>query len=248
MSNTENKPFFGQIGKRAVLGWRDTYGSYSLRQRRWRCLSPSDLQKVTPLTRRSFLRRYGRKITSLPDWFAITFVPLTVIGERGLAGICRTASTRFFQRCPSAGCSGDVIPFEPFYRERERQSRTFYLGYHEYSAGPGAFWSCEYKVVRLDGDGRLWEILSTTDESGHFESMGSFSVCEAKEYFDSVYFRLSDDDWCNMGAKKLPDEETSDEDGASYETDDYCAICQRPLSFPTDSLVHKCHPDYQPNP
>jgi hypothetical protein len=161
MSNTENKPFFGQIGKRPVLGWRDSYGSYSLRQRRWRSLSPSDLQKVTPLTRRSFLRRYGRKITSLPDWFANTFVPLTVIGERGLAGICHTASTRFFQRCQSADCSGDVIPFEPYYRERERQSREFFwattnIARDQGRVGAANIKSCDWTT--MEGSGKYWQL------------------------------------------------------------------------------------------
>src|SRR3974390_1792792 len=97
MSNTANKLFFGRIGKRPVLGLGNIYGVYCSRKRAWQHLQQSDLVTVVWLTRRSFLRRFGTKISSLPEWGATAFISLKIVGGNGIAGICGTATKLFSQ-------------------------------------------------------------------------------------------------------------------------------------------------------
>ena len=74
----------------------------------------------------------------------------------------------------------------------------------------------------LDGkteDGEFWEILSIDENTGRmfdvssgtldadddltFTSMGNFTTEEAKDYFDSVHFAISDEEWGQMGWRNL---------------------------------------------
>ena len=79
------------------------------------------------------------------------------------------------------------------------RKRVFYLGIHSYSAGPGYSWTTKYWVKRVDR-GRNWEVYCTSQETGSVRlMMGTFDPDEVREYFDSVYFELTDEDWADMG-------------------------------------------------
>ena len=76
----------------------------------------------------------------------------------------------------------------------------FYLGPHHYAAGPGFSWSTEYWVKRVER-GKKWEIYCT-----HPQESGSqrlfFRLCdpeEVREYFESVEFEISDEEWWEIG-------------------------------------------------
>jgi hypothetical protein len=55
--------------------------------------------------------------------------------------------------------------------------------------------------VRLNDDGTLWDLLGTDEETGEFQSMGSHSLEAAQDYFDSVGFSISQEEWEAMGAQ-----------------------------------------------
>jgi hypothetical protein len=87
------------------------------------------------------------------------------------------------------------------YRDRiEREKGIFELGSNTNSGGPGSSWSCDYRIERLNEDGTLWDILATDEETGEYPSMGSYSLEDAQEYFNGVYFDISRDQWEAMGA------------------------------------------------
>ena len=80
------------------------------------------------------------------------------------------------------------------------RQRVFYLGYHEYSAGPGLCWHTEYWLRRLR-KGEAWELFGTMpDVSGRQRiSMGEHTSDEAHEYFESVNFEITNAEWYAMG-------------------------------------------------
>ena len=80
------------------------------------------------------------------------------------------------------------------------RQRVFYLGYHEYSAGPGLCWHTKYWVKRLR-KGEAWELFGTMpDVSGPQRiSMGEHTPDEAREYFESVGFEITNAEWYAMG-------------------------------------------------
>tara|TARA_A100001037_G_scaffold271935_2_gene267750 strand:- start:1199 stop:1702 length:504 start_codon:yes stop_codon:yes gene_type:complete len=100
--------------------------------------------------------------------------------------------------------SAEIIDF-PIDREESGfppipRKRVFYLGPHHYAAGPGFSWSTEYWVKRVER-GKKWEIYCT-----HPQESGSqrlfFRLCdpeEVREYFESVEFEISDEEWWEIG-------------------------------------------------
>jgi hypothetical protein len=75
------------------------------------------------------------------------------------------------------------VPLKQRHHRFPRQ-RVFYLGYHEYSAGPGLCWQTEYWVKRLRR-GEAWELFGTMPETSGKQrlSMGEHTPEEAREYF-----------------------------------------------------------------
>ena len=100
--------------------------------------------------------------------------------------------------------TAEIIAFPSPTGERpERRlprQRVFYLGDHEYSLAPGACWRTEYWIKRLR-KGVAWEIFATNPEDTGKQrlSMGEHSPCEMREYFESVAFYISNDEWYAMG-------------------------------------------------
>ena len=97
----------------------------------------------------------------------------------------------------------NIIPFPKHlavaHQTRLPRQRVFYLGYHEYGAMPGAGWQTEYWVKRLKR-GAAWEILCLEPCWGKERfSMGTHTPEEVREYFDSVEFWISHEDWRAMG-------------------------------------------------
>lgn len=115
--------------------------------------------------------------------------------------------------------TGQVISF-PNVPRRSRchrlpRQRVFYLGNHAYSAGPVLCWQTEYWVKRLR-KGEAWEVFATMPETSGRQrlSMGDYTHHEVREYFESVDFEITSDEWYAMGWR--------DPDGAEIiEMDDY---------------------------
>ena len=91
------------------------------------------------------------------------------------------------------------VPLKPRHHRLPRQ-RVFYLGSHEYSAGPGLYWRTEYWVKR-QRKGEAWELFATSPEDSGKQrlSMGEYTPHEVREYFESVDFEITGDEWYAMG-------------------------------------------------
>ena len=230
MSKSIQRISFGQIDNcPVVVGAGKTY-IFNATIKRWRKLPERRKPDVIPVKQVTFLRRFGALFDRLPRALRSLAPPLRIATDRGrTVAFCRSGSTGFFESSEQEAGGGIktlvaaamVTQIEPFLAKRRRQEGTFDLGRHQYSGGPGFSWSCEYRIVRLDDDGQLWDVLSTSEESDGYESMGAHSLEAAQEYFDSVGFRISRESWEAMGAK-LPIEEPEDEDVEDGLGDDCC--------------------------
>ena len=146
--------------------------------------------------------------------------------------------------------SAEIINFpewaiSPFVTEPVKipRQRVFYLGTHSYSGSPGSSWTTEYWVKRVN-KGQLWEVYCTTEDSGHERFyMNTFDPEEVQEYFESVQFELSDDDWVEMGWKSSqPVDDAEIYDISLYLPDDsekYCAICRQRFED-SPFTIHEC--------
>ena len=183
---------------------------------------------ATVLTEGQFFRRFGTKLPKLPSAFQHIDHRLWIIdgGKLVFGGFHRRQSTSPSQLEPAELINFPIQPVEQIF-EKGSQTR-FYLGEHNYSQAPGCSWSTEYEIERLDTPGTRWEIFSkynddpTEDENGDpidpvFDSMGVHTTDEAKEYFDSVLFDISEERWDAMGQAKtdVPD---YDEDYDDHDT------------------------------
>jgi len=79
------------------------------------------------------------------------------------------------------------------------RKRLFYLGSHTYGGAPGMSWRSEFWVKRVKR-GTRWELYGTDEETGKARSwMGEYSPEGIRQYFDSVEFHISDEEWEEMG-------------------------------------------------
>jgi hypothetical protein len=102
----------------------------------------------------------------------------------------------------------------------------------------------------LDDDGQEWDVLSTTEESDGYESMGTHSLEAAQEYFDGVGFHISRESWEAMGARfpvEAQEDEAAEDDTfeESFPVEDECALCREPLSKVDSRGYHDCHPEFK---
>ena len=233
MSKIAEKVRFGQIGHApVVIGAGNTY-IYNSRNDRWSRLPQGRWSEVIPVRPSTFLKRFGAVVSRLPKSLRHIAPPLQIASEKDqIVGFCRSGSSGYFDRSDQASGSASVTAIEPWLRRRKREQGTFDLGRHHYSSGPGFSWTCEYRIVRLDDHGQLWDIQATSEESDGFESMGTHSLEAAQEYFDGVGFSISRDRWEAMGAK-FPAEDAED--------DDSCVICGGSLSEVNRMGFHNCN-------
>jgi hypothetical protein len=255
MSKSIQRISFGQIGNcPVVVGAGKTY-VYNATIKRWRDLPERRKPEVIPIKPATFLRRFGALVDRLPPVLRDLAPPLRIASDGGqTAAFCRSGSTGYFDTSEQVAdgfrATAKVTQLEPFIAKRRRQEGTFDLGRHQYSGGPGFSWTCEYRIVRLDDDGQEWDLLSTTEESDGYESMGTHSLEAAQEYFDGVGFHISRDSWEAMGAK-FPVEEAEDEateddtDDECFPAEDECALCREPLSKVDSRGYHDCHPEFK---
>ena len=128
--------------------------------------------------------------------------------------------------------SADIIAF-PIERKgrgvcRIPRQHVFYLGPHHYAAGPGFSWSTEYWVKRIDR-GKHWDIYCTNPkESGRQRLF--FKLCdpeEVREYFESVEFELSDEEWWKMGWRSTKGAEILEWEFYYWEANqqEFCSLC-----------------------
>jgi hypothetical protein len=194
MSRSVRKIAFGHIGNDAVI---DTDTDAFIRAhgtRRWLKLPLSERQKIVRVRTRTFILRYEDLLDHLPRQLSGLIRPLRINGR--LVSLCwRTSRTN------NAGSS--IVPFAPYLEKVKSRARTFHLGPHTYSAGPGYGWSCEYRIERLNNEGTSWDLCATDEETGEYQSMGTHSLEEAQDYFNGVSFSISREQWEAMGATFL---------------------------------------------
>lgn len=196
MSKIFGKITFGQIGDGAVIATDSVAFIRARGSRRWLKLPSSERTKIIRVRTSTFIRRFEHRLDHLPREFNGILRPLRINGR--LVSLCwRTSRER--------GVSASVVPFAPYLERLISRARTFHLGSHTYSAGPGYCWSCDYKIERLDRDGRRWDLCATDEETGEYQSMGTHSLEEAREYFQGVGFSISQDQWEAMGARFIDD-------------------------------------------
>ena len=233
-------------------------GSYALtatpRGKEWIAADQSAAGEATVLGERQFFKCFGSDLPPLPELMRKFDPRLWLVDKEGLV------FSRFLKKKrPSHGSTTElcapaaqvVVSFAERKAKRKRAEDgdadgDFYLGHHEYSAGPGFSWATEYRIRRQNDDGTLWEILSVdesadgyesddlngkSDHNRTFVSIGDFTTEQAKEYFDSVYFTISDEKWRAMGCHNLQCEEEQD-----------CAICGERFED-SPFKVHKCRTD-----
>ena len=189
---------FGHLGSNPIIITPDE--AYVLRdgRKRWSKLEPVDRPKVVFIKPTTFARRYGDRLGCLPKALKANVTPLLVDGQP--VNLCRSKPHAGpVDRLPVSS-SGEITPIQPYLERLARRQATFNLGRHTYSGGPGFSWSCEYRIERLNPEGTLWDVLATDEETGEFQSMGSHSLDAAQEYFDSVGFSISQEEWEAMGA------------------------------------------------
>ena len=238
MSKSIQRIGFGQIDNcPVVIGDGKTY-IYNATSKRWGVLPEQRKPEVIPIQPATFLRRFGALIDRLPMVLREVALPLRIATDGGkTVGFCRSGSSGLFGTREGGvapfTASAEVTQIEPFIAKRRRQEGTFDLGRHQYSAGPGFSWSCEYRIIRLDDEGQEWDVLSTSEESDGYESMGTHSLEAAQEYFDSVRFHISRERWEAMGAKFLIEEPD----------DDSCIVCGGSLSESNRIGFHVCEVD-----
>ena len=254
MSKSIQRIRFGQLGPNPVVMGGDKLYIYLATTKRWQSLPERRKQEVIPIKQATFLRRFGTVVDNLPRGLRRIAPPLRIASDPSqTVAFCRSGSNGFFETTKQGDSAltttASVTRIEPFLERRRREEDTFELGWHHYSGGPGFSWTCEYRIVRLDHDGQAWDILSTSEESDFYESMGTHSLEAAQEYFDSVGFGISRDTWEAMGAKFPIEEQEQEEKGEldeepSYEEEE-CALCQEPLCKVDSQGYHSCHPEFK---
>lgn len=189
---------FGQIGNSPVV-IADGYAH--IWNKGWRKLPDGRLREIIPLRTRTYLKRFGRLVSDLPDALKRVAPALQIVGDANTVGFCRSGS-----RCEVIQQSkAKVTHIEPFLEKRRREQCAYDLGRHHYSSGPGFSWTCEYRIIRLDDEGEVWDLQATSEDSDGYESMGTHSLEAAQEYFDSVGFSVSTERWEAMGAQHRKD-------------------------------------------
>ena len=254
MSKSIQRIRFGQLGPNPVVMGGDKLYIYHATTKRWKSLPETRKREVIPIKQATFLRRFGTVVDKLPNGLRRIAPPLRIASDPNqTVAFCRSGSNGYFETTKQGDAPlstpASVTRIEPFLERRRREEGTFDLGRHHYSGGPGFSWTCEYRIVRLDDDGQEWDVLSTSEESDFYESMGTHSLDAAQEYFDSVGFSISRDSWEAMGAK-FPDEEQEPEeeeelDEESNCEEEECALCQEPLSKVDSQGYHSCHPEFK---
>ena len=189
---------FGHLGSNPIIITPDE--AYVLRdgRKRWSKLEPVDRPKVVFIKPTTFARRYGGSLGCVPKALKATVTPLLVDGQP--VSLCRSNPPVLSLDHQPASVVGHVTSIQPYLERLARKRATFNLGRHTYSGGPGFSWSCEYRIERLNSDGTLWDIQATDEDSGEFQSMGRHSLEDAQEYFNSVGFNISQEEWEVMGA------------------------------------------------
>ena len=128
--------------------------------------------------------------------------------------------------------SAEIIAF-PIEREERGlppvpRQRMFYLGPHHYAVGPGFSWSTEYWVKRVER-GKRWEIHCThPEESGRQRLFfGLYDPEEVREYFESVVFEISDEEWWEMGWRSTEGAEILEWEFHYREANEqrFCSMC-----------------------
>ena len=191
MTRALDKIILGHIGCSAVMAtgaqaFIRTHGSP-----RWLKLPASERSKIVRVRTSTFIRRYGSLLDHFPRQLAGLVSPLRINGH--IVSLCwRTSRPR--------GTKGSVLPFAPYLEKVKSRARTFHLGSHTYSGGPGYSWSCNYRIERLDPEGQSWDLCATDEETGEYQSMGTHSLEDAQEYFRGVGFSISHEQWEAMGA------------------------------------------------
>jgi len=191
MSKAVRKIAFGHIGDDAIIETDADAFIRSYGARRWLKLPHAERSKIVRVRTSTFIRRYEGLLDHFPRQLAGLIRPLRINGR--LVSLCWRTSR-------ATDARSVVVPFAPYLEKIKSRARTFHLGSHTYSAGPGYCWSCEYRIERLDAGGTSWDICATDEETGEYQSMGAHSLAEAQEYFNSVSFPISHEDWEAMGA------------------------------------------------
>ena len=217
MSNSVWTIAFGHIGEAPVILTCD--GGFILRagNKRWSRLRDQDRSKVVQIRHSTFIRRFGRVAERLPIALRQSISHLRVDGQ--LVALSRTIHREGFVGGEGKLGTAPVISMQAHRDRIERLKSTFNLGRHTYSGAPGFSWTCDYRIERLNDDGTLWDILATDEETGEYQSMGSHSLEAAQEYFDSVYFDISRDQWEAMGANFPVEEDEADYEEFEKEAD-----------------------------
>jgi hypothetical protein len=218
MSNSVRTIAFGHIGEAPVILTSD--GGFILRagNKRWSRLRDQDRSKVVQIRHSTFIRRFGKVAERLPIALRQSISQLRVDGQ--LVALSRTIQREGFVGGEGELGAAPVISMQAHRDRIERLKSIFNLGRHTYSGAPGFSCTCDYRIERLNNDGTLWDILATDEETGEYQSMGSHSLETAQEYFDSVYFDISRDQWEAMGATFPIEEDEDDYEEFENEADD----------------------------
>ena len=203
MSRHPEKIILGHIGYGAVIATEAEAFIRTFGSRRWLKLPASERSKIVHLRTSAFIRRYESLLDHFPRQLAGRVRPLRINGR--IVSLCWHTSRR-------GGTAGSVLSFAPYLEKLKSRARTFHLGSHTYSGGPGYSWSCNYRIERLDPEGRSWDLCATDEETGEYQSMGTHSLEDAQDYFNGVGFSISHEEWEAMGAT-FPD--ACDEDACA---------------------------------
>ena len=201
---------------------------------RWSRIKKKDARRASKLKSIAFFHKFGVDLPIFPPSLRSHDPRLWLITNDKYFLVEVGKSLNLKSRyAPSQ--AADVINLD----QRRHAKSKFYLGSHSYSAGPGVSWSTEYMIERLDDAGTSWEIYVTEesqddqfeeDDPFRFQSMGEFSTADAKEYFEGVRFRISDDEWRSMGCRTL-----------SADEEQHCANCGD--AYEGDIDAHECNVD-----
>jgi len=201
---------FGHIGEVPVILTSDRGFILRAGNKRWSRLRDQDRSKVVQIRHSTFIRRFGQVAERLPIALRHSISQLRVDGQ--LVALSRTIQREGFVGGKGGLGAAPVISMQDHRDRIERLKSIFNLGRHTYSGAPGFSWTCDYRIERLNGDGTLWDILVTDEETGEYQSMGTHSLDAAQEYFESVYFDISRDQWNAMGATFPVEEDETDEE------------------------------------
>jgi hypothetical protein len=211
-------------------------GSYALtptpRGRKWTAVDQNVAGEATVLDERQFFRSFGSDLPPLPEPMRKFDHRLWLVDRDGLVFSRFLRRTRSSQD-PTAEFGAPADRVTVLFQKLKINDTLkiistpagdeFDLRRLQYSVGPGFGWATEYRIRRQDDDGEFWEILSIdendvrcksdtldADDDLTFTSMGNFTTEEAKDYFDSVHFTISDAEWRQMGWRNLRSAEEQD--------------------------------------